>query len=197
MSFDVLRRLWARMWLRGSHFSSRYGNLQRLYIVRDPWNLASPREQARFARTNEVIASAVPECRTLLEIGCGEGLQTEHLLEVSDAVTGLEVSAQAIKRAREKLPKVEFKVGAAEDVPQLFAGRRFDLVTACEVLYYMTDVPGTLAHLQSVTDALLVTSYSGKAAELEKAMAGAGWQELAPISAEDTVWRVFLWRAAA
>lgn len=197
MSFDGLRRLWARLWLKGSHFSSRYGNLQRLYMVRDPWNLASPREQARFSRTNEAIASAVPGCRTLLEIGCGEGLQTEHLLEVSDTVTGLEVSAQAVKRARERLPKVEFKVGAAEDVPQLFAGRRFDLVTACEVLYYMTDVPGTLEHLQSVADALLVTSYSAKAAELEPAMRGPGWRELVPISAEDTVWRVFVWRAAA
>lgn len=199
MSFSpvaTFRNFWSRLWLRRSHFSGRYSDLERLYTLKDPWDLASSREQARFVATNRAVERVAPGCQSLLEIGCGEGLQTEHLAKVSRSVAGLDVSAQAVERARQRLPRVEFQAGPAEDVAALFPGRRFDLATAFEVLYYMPDVPRVIATLQGLADAVLVTSFSNEAEKVRAQLTGPGWSELEPISAEGTDWRVFYWKAA-
>ena len=64
-----IRKLWARAWLRHSQFTGNYGRLKVLYAVRDPWELGSPREQERFAKTNVLIAALAPGCESLLELG--------------------------------------------------------------------------------------------------------------------------------
>lgn len=191
-----LRALWARWWLRRSSFSGRYGDLDRLYAIEDPWNLTSAKERARFEASNRIVATLAPGCGSLLEIGSGEGLQTEYLAKMSERVAGIEVSAAAVRRAQERLPDAEFRVGKAEDAPALFPGRRFDVVTAFEVLYYIEDVAAAVAALQSMTDLLVVTSYSARADRMRHLFEGAGWQRLDDIAAEGTVWEAYAWRRA-
>ena len=78
---------------------------------------------------------------SLLEIGCGEGHQTEHLAALAGEITGLDVSEIAVERARKRLPDAEFRVGDIYAQPWIDERGRFELVTACEVIYYMSDIP--------------------------------------------------------
>lgn len=189
----MLRNLWSRVWLKGSQFSGRYDRLDRLYMANDPWNLDSAKERERFALTNAMIERFVPDCASLLEIGCGEGAQTRVLANVCPQVTGVDVSARAVKRAQASLPGSEFKVGRGEDIAAMFAGRRFDLVLACEVLYYASEPASVIAAMQTVSDRILVTVYEARVPPLEPLMQGDGWQRLEQLEASGTVWHTFSW----
>ena len=192
---DFARKLWARIWLRRSQFSGRYGQLKALYAIEDPWGLTSDREQERYVRMNALIRELVPDCEELLELGSGEGLQTRRLLEVSKGVTGVELSAQAVERAKVRCPEASFIVGRAEDAASLVAGRQFNLVTAFEVLYYAQDVGAILADLQALAPVILVTNYMDLAVRMDRYFEGPGWTRLEDIAIEDVVWRVDVWRA--
>jgi SAM-dependent methyltransferase len=190
----LIKRLWVRFWLKGVQFSGRYGRLERLYAAEDPWNLASAKEQARFAACNGVIAQLVPGCASLLELGCGEGFQSVWLTKVSQAVTGIDVSERAVERARIACPQGTFIAAPAEDIGTLFAGQRFDLVTAFETLYYASDPAQVIAAAQGLADCLLVTNYTARMERLAPLMAGPGWSVLPPIEAEGTRWECRVWR---
>jgi ubiquinone/menaquinone biosynthesis C-methylase UbiE len=170
--------------------------MDRLYLLEDPWQLASPREHGRFARTNAMIAQIVPDCGALLEIGSGEGEQTAHLLKVARSVTGIEVSQAAVDRARRSVPNAEFLVGCAEDAPALLGARAFDIVTACEMLYYARDAGQVLETLKRLAPRVLVTIYDKRADSLAVHFQGAGWSRLEDIRVEGTRWHCHLWCAA-
>jgi 2-polyprenyl-3-methyl-5-hydroxy-6-metoxy-1,4-benzoquinol methylase len=189
----VLRDVWRRVWLRGSQFSGKYDQLDHLYMTEDPWELESARERHRFARTNDILRDRFGHPASILEIGCGEGAQTRMLLELGADVTGVDVSARAIRRAAAALPEVRFAVGRGEDVAGLFAGERFDVVLACEVLYYAAAPEAVIAAMQTLTDQLLVTVYAGRLAPLAALLAGDGWADAGIITFEDTVWHCRTW----
>lgn len=143
MNFASLkRRLWFRLAMRGSGQNDPYRQIDRLYFIRDPWNIDSPGELARLAGTNAAIEKAFGRVGTMLEVGCGEGVQSAHLAKLCDRLTGIDVSGRAIKRARRRVPTAEFAVG--DLASQAWAGDagKFDLVVAAEVLNYMSDPKG-------------------------------------------------------
>ena len=154
----AFRRRWMKHMLRGTGRGDNHVRLDNAYSVRDPWNMDSPLEQARFEATNRLIEREFGRVGSLLEIGCGEGHQSEHLARLTDRLYGLDVSAKAVERARTRLPQAEF---AAADIHQLpWDGRRFDLVTACEVLYYMRDVRAAIERMSALGRHCLVTCYT-------------------------------------
>ena len=179
--------------LRGAAFRDADRRLDLLYAIEDPWEMASEREQHRFSETMRRLADIAPRFGTILEIGSGEGHQSLLLQDVTDRLCGLEVSARAAARARARLPGARFEVGGVDDVARLFPGMRFDLVTACEVLYYMRDVAAAVQALQEAGDRLFVTAYRARAEAMESHFRGTGWRELAPIRHGDTEWRCYLW----
>lgn len=191
---ETFRKLWVRLWLRNAKFNGRYGNLNRLYAIKDPWHLDGAKERARFEATNAMIREIVPQCTSLLEIGCGEGLQTLRLLDVSRSVTGIDVSHLAIQRARLNCPKANFVIGEAESLANLLPNQRFDLVTAFEVLYYAPDIVAVISELQKLSDRLLVTNYLARAENMRQYFSGAGWSKLDMIIAGDTTWECCIWR---
>lgn len=154
------RRLWMKYALRGVGGSDNFDRLDLAYNVEDPWNMGSALERARFEATNEVIRMAFGRVGSVLELGCGEGHQTEYLARLSDEQYGVDVSAQAIERARRRLPHAQF---AATDVfgqPWGDRRHRFDLVTACEVLYYLREPDRTLAAMRHLGRNGLVTFFA-------------------------------------
>jgi ubiquinone/menaquinone biosynthesis C-methylase UbiE len=191
---NKLKSIWARYWLRNSTFTGRYGSLKNIYAVKDPWSLNTTKEIRRFSATNDLILSTIPDCKSLLELGCGEGYQTEFLSKVSRSTTGLDISEKATARARALCPDVEFVTGRAEDLANLFPGRKFDLVTACEILYYSNNVQQLLGEIMKISDRLLVTNFSERAELMRSQFEGPGWHRLDDIEAEGTRWECHLWK---
>ncbi|HEU0215511.1 MAG TPA: SAM-dependent methyltransferase [Stellaceae bacterium] len=162
-----LRRYWVRMALRRVHYADRADKLNRLYCVEDPWRMDSAREQARFAWTNELIATHLSPLDSVLEVGCAEGHQSQYLSRVCRQLYGVDVSRRAVRRAERRCPAGTFAVADPLGVWPVQMPVKVDLVTACEVLYYVTDIAPFLARLSELGRTCLVTYYQGQAPALD------------------------------
>ena len=189
----ALKRQWARIPLHGAHFSDRHDRLELLYRVRDPWQMESEKQSFRFQETNRLIAQRVGHAATLLEVGSGEGHQSAHLLGVCDQLFGIDVSRRAVARARKRCPGAVFASIPLEDVAEIWPESRFDLVVACEVLYYMRDVAGTLSQLSELGRACLVSYYDGPAERLDAYVLQVPGVESELIRYGGSTWRVAWW----
>jgi SAM-dependent methyltransferase len=109
----------------------------------DPWSFAtSPYEAEKYARS---LAALGPHYSRALELGCSIGVFTRQLAARCDELTGIDISEQALARARERcadLPNVQLMQGA---FPQRAPAATFDLITCCEVGYYWSDADLDLA----------------------------------------------------
>jgi SAM-dependent methyltransferase len=181
------------MMLRGTAFSGSYRKLRMLYSLEDPWDMSSAREQHRFEATNEQLVKLAPGYGSILELGCGEGHQTLYLARLADRIFGLDVSPRAVARARARCPDGCFEAGQMEDVATTFRDEHFDLITACEVLYYAHDIRKILRDLQARTDRLYVSNYEARAGHLREHFTGPAWRALPSIQHGDTVWECHVW----
>ncbi|MBK9073089.1 MAG: polysaccharide deacetylase family protein [Myxococcales bacterium] len=156
----ALREQWIRRTMKGIARRDAHKRIDFAYRVADPWHMASAKEQFRFAATNKILREQFGDIDTLLELGCGEGHQTEHLAQLARQVTGLDISATAIARAQARVPGAAFETGLVTD--ERWEGGRFDVVVACEVLYYIKDLAATLARLDALaTRGWLITYFDG------------------------------------
>lgn len=185
--------LWRRVLLRGTSFTGAYGKIRMLYAMEDPWEMASAREQHRFTETRMHLQMLAPAYESILEFGCGEGHQSAHLSPLCQHLHGVDISAAAVARARKRCPEGQFEVAALEDAARIFAGQYFDLITACEVLYYATDIEAILALLQGRADRLYVSNYKPRSDLMKAHFSGPGWRALEDITFEETVWECFVW----
>jgi predicted TPR repeat methyltransferase len=117
-------------------------------------------ERARFAATDALVQRTFGRLGSILELGCGEGHQTRHFAALADQVYGVDVSAKAVERARVALPQAQFANADIFQQPWGEERGRFDLVTACEVLYYMKDVDATIARMSHLGRNCMVTFFS-------------------------------------
>ncbi len=157
----LVSRLWRAYSMRRiRQRSDNHLALDRFYALPDPWDMASGREQARFQNTNALIQALAAPVDTMLEIGCGEGHQSLHLAQVCRQLDGVDVSARAVERARARLPDARFGVGELGKLPwSAPAGGRYDLVVACEVLYYMDDIGHAVQTMSALGRMCLVTFF--------------------------------------
>jgi 2-polyprenyl-3-methyl-5-hydroxy-6-metoxy-1,4-benzoquinol methylase len=192
---QAARRTWMKYALRGVRQNDAHSRLDLAYKVPDPWHMDSDQERFRFAETNRVITAELgPHFGSLLEIGCGEGHQSEVLARLCDDLTGIDVSPTAIERARRRLPRATFAAGDLYAQPWAREQDRFDLVTACEVIYYMSDRPRFLDTISALGKSCLVTYFSPAARKVEhEVMAMPGAQKTA-FRFKDTEWTAVWWR---
>lgn len=190
---EALRKQWARLVLHDIHFSDKYDRLDALYRIRDPWEMDTEPQRFRFRETNRLIDEHFGRVRSLLEVGCGEGHQSEALLEVCDELVGIDVSGRAIERARVRCPKAQFLAGDSF-TPALGGHRPFDLVVACEVLYYVKDVTAELERLRQLGRACLVTYYARPAETLDPYVLSIPGVESTVVHYGDSRWTVAWWR---
>ena len=195
----LVRRTWMKYALRGVAQADAHRRLDLAYKVRDPWKMESEQEQFRFEETNHLLHRSLiapaPRAGSILEIGCGEGHQSEHLIRMCDQLTVIDVSPTAVERARKRLPTGEFLAGDLFSQSWSNDAKRFDVVTAFEVLYYLSDIPKTLAAMSRLGKACIVTYFGPSARVVEQPLMAM------PIAGRDTFrfgeteWRVAWWRS--
>lgn len=181
------------MMLHGIHYRDRYRRFDRLYRITDPWGLNCVREHDRFAKTNTIISREFPHARSILEIGCGEGLQSAYLTKVCESLVGIDVSATAVKRARKQCPQATFLIGSVLTNPSVTSSAPYDLVVACEMLYYVKEVPALLNRISEIGRGCLVTYLDVHRANLGLQLAQIKAARTDVISHGDTAWIATWW----
>lgn len=173
-------------------------HLEALYDTPDPWKMTSQKEQFRFARTNDILArkliAPASQVGSILEIGCGEGHQSEHLARLCAQLTAIDVVSTAIERARIRAAHVEWVLGNLQDQPWVREGRKFDIVTACEVLYAFRDIPKTLQLMSRLGQTCLVTYFAGAAHAVERPLRAMPLAGRESFVFDDVTWHAVWWR---
>jgi ubiquinone/menaquinone biosynthesis C-methylase UbiE len=139
--------------MRQSHLQSHYANQRHYYDEAcDPeFEITRPRGCGRIYefliehkfRTGLAVLALDVAGRTVLEVCCGSALMTEALARRGARVTGIDVSTQALMRARERARRYGFQghfhVADAEALP--FRDKSFDIVAVHDGLHHLED-PG-------------------------------------------------------
>jgi SAM-dependent methyltransferase len=198
-------------WNIRQHWRGDPRALNRLFWLSDPWHLRSPGEHHRYRETASVIRSRVgSRFASMLEVGCAEGQQTRYLSPMAHSLVGIDISDAAIRRAKRLgLPNADFRVSDLFS----FADRNrqaFDLVVACEVLYYFADVAAALDAVNRLGRTVVVSFYvpaprhgvprassAASVAQLERAFSGSTYAGRAlckhTIEHAGQCWRIVWW----
>ncbi len=187
----VARRSWMTYVLRTNSGTDNGERLERAYRVVDPWVMDSPTERHRFEQTNQLIATHFGRPKRVLEIGCGEGHQSAYLTNLCEELRGIDVSETAVERAKARVPNASFDSVGLWDYAE---GELADLVTACEVLYYLDDVPAAVKRMSELGAACLVTYYDGAAKRVEPALADVVDLQRETMTYGSVTWHVAWWR---
>lgn len=156
----LVSKAWRYYALRNLGTSDNHAGLDKLYALPDPWGMTTERERSRMRQTNALVESLVGRVGTILEVGSGEGHQSAQLALLCDRLDGIDVSVRAVERARAQVPNCRFGVGELTAMPwSLARDERYDLVVACEVLYYLGDIPRAIESMSRLGRACLVTFF--------------------------------------
>jgi 2-polyprenyl-3-methyl-5-hydroxy-6-metoxy-1,4-benzoquinol methylase len=123
-------------------------------------NPAVRRMMAAFERSlDELLAHAEP--RSLLDVGCGEGVLVHRWAERLGAqtrVVGIDLEEESIQAgwAERQAPNLEYRTMLAENLP--FADNEFDLASAIEVLEHVPDPAHTVSEMARCAERHLLVS---------------------------------------
>ncbi len=185
-------KIWKRVFLHNLPFVGRSKRFDILYILKNPWQMDSLGEEYRFKETNRLISENFGRPDTILEVGCGEGHQSLYLQQVCNHLVGIDVSARAIRRAQKRCSGSDFFIGDIFS-PKISTRAPFDLVVACEVLYYMNNVPIILQQLRNIGHYNLVSYHKGQMEALDPLILGIPGVASRIMEYEGYSWRVAWW----
>lgn len=191
---ELLKRLWMKIQQLGILYTSSNERFDTIYRISDPWQMGSEREQFRFRETNRIIEQEFGRIESLLEMGCGEGHQTEHLSRLCERLYGFDVSQTAVNRARRRCPRARLSVADINSYqPEL---DKFDLVVACELLYYVKDVPEKINRMSELGRRCLVTYFQSGTCNLDPFFGSIEGMKSKVIQDGDISWRAVWWITA-
>ena len=84
---------------------------------------------------------------TLLDFGCGDGQFLHRISCLADQASGVDVSEEAIKMARDHYPDLDFRV-MGDLIP--FPDQHFDTLVAIDVLEHLLDIETGLEEMNRV-----------------------------------------------
>jgi SAM-dependent methyltransferase len=116
---------------------------------RDWAELAEPSNQPLFAKVLDRLG--VGAGTRLLDIGCGSGFAAAMAAALGATVTGIDITAQLIEVARERVPEAEFVIGGMDDLP--FASESFDAAVGFNAFQFADDAPTAVREAARVVKA--------------------------------------------
>lgn len=114
-----------------------FNKWERLYFWPNPYKLDNPSAQSFYKRVNEIIEREFGLTGYAIEYGAGEGYQTEWLRKICGVTNSIDISKNALKRVTGSYAQRSFT--SKDSFPNLKREYRGNLVTACEILYYLDD----------------------------------------------------------
>jgi len=96
----------------------------------------------------QLIADRV-EGRCVLDVGCGEGALLAELQKRGKDVTGLEPSAELVRRAGERYPGISVAAGTVENMADALGVHTFDTIVMVDVLEHVKDDCAALTTLRT------------------------------------------------
>jgi SAM-dependent methyltransferase len=108
------------------------------------------------AREAVARAAGIGPDMSLLDVGCGSGELCALAAERGARVSGVDVAAELVEIARQRVPEADLRVGPAEQLP--WPDDSFDVVTAINVLQFSADF------LSALTEAGRVVRQGGRVA---------------------------------
>ncbi len=105
---------------------------------KDIENLREPErvERSEIERVIELCLEAV-KIESVLDVGTGTGLFAEYFDQAGLKVCGIDINPKMIETAKEFVPRGEFKIAKAEEIP--YPEKSFDLVFFGYVLHELED----------------------------------------------------------
>jgi 2-polyprenyl-3-methyl-5-hydroxy-6-metoxy-1,4-benzoquinol methylase len=132
------------------------GNTTDKYDAKNP---LQRRLVANFRTTLDEVFTRI-EPRTVLDVGCGEGVLTEEMADRLDGrrIVGIDLDDPKLHAEweRRSRPNLEYRAVPAERVP--FSEGEFDVATAIEVLEHVPKPETVLAEMSRVADRYLLVS---------------------------------------
>jgi ubiquinone/menaquinone biosynthesis C-methylase UbiE len=89
-----------------------------------------------YKKSIEKFISFLPPKCSILDVGCGPGVNALHFTAHGHHVTGIDFSKEMIKLAREVCPAGTFRV---EDVNEISLDKKYNAVCASFVIVHLTD----------------------------------------------------------
>jgi 2-polyprenyl-3-methyl-5-hydroxy-6-metoxy-1,4-benzoquinol methylase len=124
-----------------------------LYIARDPWKIChSVHDRRRIDLTIACADQLDHGVKNLLELGCGEGVMTEALFaHYQCPITAIDVSWQALRRAKRRVSSAKYFRTDALQFLQECETQSFDLIVACELVFYVEKIPLLIREMTRVS----------------------------------------------
>ena len=100
----------------------------------------APAEKYRVEEMNRALVALVGRPRTVLDVGCGVGLNGAAIKRTGARVTGIEIVPRSIERARAVLDEVlSADINSDAALHAALGSRRFDLILLADVLEHTVD----------------------------------------------------------
>jgi SAM-dependent methyltransferase len=93
------------------------------------------------------LLARLPEQADILELGCGQGLAARRIVDVGHCYTGIDISAEQLRRARDLVPEAEFRQADFTDIA--LEDESLDAVVSLYVFNHLpkADLPGLLQRI--------------------------------------------------
>ena len=145
------------------------------------WRAVPPgAEPERFGPRLAFLAAHVEAGQTVLDLGCGDGRFSAQLRDLGAAPIAVDVSQEAVRRAREQHPWLDVRQ-VAEGGPLPLEDQSVDVVWAGEVLEHVLDPVGLMSEVRRVLRfggrLLVTTPYHGRVATALLSLRGHAFDE--------------------
>lgn len=114
--------------------------------------------------SDEIFRFIKPDYRTLVDIGCGDGLYTNNIKENFPDLTvhGFDAAASAVQIAQQKYPTVKFEtVSILDDKALPISDKKYDVAVIRGVLHHLSDQQKAIENAFKLADNLIIMEPNG------------------------------------